>query len=390
MEKKKLLIVGIDPGITTAYAILDIEGKVLRLHSSKQLELNKIISDVVEFGKGIIVGTDKAKAPNLAETLATKLGARIIAPQEDLGADEKKRLASNYNFEDDHQEDALASALFARRQVRPLLDKIDYFAEHNQKQDIKDRIRELVITKKISIKNAASLVEKKDEESKIIDKVIVERKLSEFDFLKLYDRLKRYESEIRLVRKHNSNLLRSMAGLEDAAKRQSTGKTSEKPDFRDRRIKSLEMAIKSKEAEFEKLRCAIRKLNRMISRINDFYILKKLDNLGIGEFNFKNKLLNVGKNDILLVDNPNIVSGSLVDLLKGRVFLIVHKKPVSAKVEDDLPFIFMDAKNLNIEEERYFGFVGKKQFEAEKSKIGWVRKIVEDYKKEKGQLINPA
>lgn len=390
MEKKKLLVVGIDPGITTAYAILDIEGNLLKLRSSKQLELNRIISDVIEFGKVVIVGTDKAKAPNLAETLATKLGARMMAPQEDLKVEEKKRLTGGYNLQDDHQEDALASALFAYRQARLLLDKIDNFAEHDKKNDIKDRIKELVITKKISIKAAAGLIEKKDEEAKIIEKVIVEKKLSESDFLRLYGQLKKYENEIRIVRKHNSNLLRDIANLEASAKKQPARKTTEPYDFRANRIKNLERAIKSKDAEYEKLRYAIRNLNKAISRINDLYILKKLDNLGISEFNFKNKLLNVGRNDILLVDNPNIVSSSLVDLLKGRVFLIVHKKPLSEKIENSLPFIFIDAKNLNIEEERHFGFVEKKLLEAEKSKIDWVRKIVEDYKKEKEQLINPA
>lgn len=388
MESKKLLIVGIDPGITTAYAVLDIEGNLLKLNSSKQLELNHIISGVIEFGKAAIVGTDKVKAPNLAEALATKLGARIITPQEDLKVEEKKIITGNYDFGDDHQGDALASALFAHRQIKPLLDKIDYFAEQNRKQDIKDKIKELVITKRISIKSAASLIERKDEEAKIIEKVVVEKKLSEHDFLKLHDKLRRYENEIRLIKNHNTNLLKNIASLENAAKTQSIRKTNEKlNDFREKRIKYLERAVKSKGAEYEKLKSAIRDLNKVISNINDFYILKKLDNLGIADFNFKRKILDIKRNDILLVDDPNIASEALIEMLKGKIFLIVHKKPISKKIENSLPFIFINAKNLKIEEERYFGFAEKKHFDAEKGKIDWVRKIVEDYKKEKEQLI---
>lgn len=390
MESKRLLIVGVDPGITTAYAVLDIEGNLLKLNSSKQLELNRIISDVIEFGKAVIVGTDKVKAPNLAETLATKLGARITTPQEDLKVEEKKRITHNYDFGDEHQADALASALFAHRQIKPLLDKIDYFAEQNRKQDIKEKIKELVITKRISIKNAASLIERKDEEAKIIEKVIVEKKLSEHDFLKLHDKLKRYENDIRIIKNHNSNLLKSIANLENSAKTQSIRKTNEKlSDFRERRITYLERAVKSKEAEHEKLKSAIRNLNKVISNINDFYILKKLDNLGINEFNFKRRILDIKRNDILLVNDPNIVSDSLVEFLKSKIFLIVHKKPISKKIENNLPFIFMNAKNIKIDEEKYFGFAEKKHFDAEKGKIDWVSKIVEDYKKEKEQL-NPA
>ncbi|MBI2650244.1 DUF460 domain-containing protein [Candidatus Woesearchaeota archaeon] len=186
MENKKLLIVGIDPGTTTGYAVLDIEGNLLHLNSSKQLDLNMLISDAISLGKVVLVGTDKAKVPHLVEAFATKLGAKVVSPQEDLKVDEKRRMASNFNFNDEHQADALASALFAYRETKALLDKIDFFAEENKKYSIKDKIKELVIKKKISIKSAVSMLEKKDEESKTIEKVIAERKLNEDDFLKLY------------------------------------------------------------------------------------------------------------------------------------------------------------------------------------------------------------
>ena len=383
MESKKLLIVGIDPGITTAYAVLDIEGKLLKLNSSKQLELNMIISDVIEYGKAVLVGTDKAKAPGLAEAFATKLGARVVSPSEDLKVEEKRKITGSYNFEDEHQGDALASALFAHRQTKPLLDKIDYFTEQNGKQGIRDKIKELVITKRMSIKSAASLIEKKDEDAQIIEKVIFEKKLSERDFLKMYEKMKKYEDEIRLIKKFNSSLQKNIDSLEKTSKKQFMQKTNKPNDFRDKRINYLERAIKSKDIEFEKLKSAIRNLNRIVSNISDFYVLKKLDNLGINEFNFKNKLLNIKRNDILLVDNPNIASEALVETLKGKVFLIVHKKPISRKIENELPFIFINTKNLRIDEEKHFAFVEKKHFEAEKSRTDWVGKIVEDYRREK-------
>ena len=48
MDDKRLLIVGIDPGITTAYAVLDIEGSLIHLKSSKQLDLNHLISEIIK------------------------------------------------------------------------------------------------------------------------------------------------------------------------------------------------------------------------------------------------------------------------------------------------------------------------------------------------------
>ena len=73
--------------------------------------------------------------------------------------------------------------------------------------------------------------------------------------------------------------------------------------------------------------------------------------------------------------------------MKNIVFVIVHKKPTSKKVENESPFLFVSTKNLEIDEDKYFGFVEKKQFEIEKNKVDWVSKIVDDYKKEKEQLI---
>ena len=389
MENKKLLIAGIDPGITTAYAVLDIEGNLLHLNSSKQLDLNLLISEIINFGKVVSVGTDKAKVPSLVEAFATKLGAKIVNPQEDLKVDEKRKMTSNFDFNDEHQGDALASALFAYKETKALLNKIDLFVNENKKQNISMRIKELVIIKKISIKNAVSIIEDKNEEEKIIEKVIVERKLNEGDFLKLYNKLKKYEAEIKLVKIHNSKLKNEITHLEKSQINLEKPKIYNRVpiDFREKRIRFLENLLNSKEKNMENLKSLIRKYNNILSNINDFFILKKLDTLGLNEFNFKNKILNVQRNDMLLVDDPNIASSRVIDLLKDKIFVIICKKQVTKKIENSMPFVFVTTKNLKIEEDKYFGFVEKKQFEMEKNKIDWVRKIVDDYKKEKEQLI---
>ena len=389
MENKKLLIVGIDPGITTAYAVLDIEGNLIHLNSSKQYDLGTLISETIEFGKVVLVGTDKAKVPRLVEAFATKLGARIVSPEEDIKVHEKRIMISSFSFDDEHQGDALASALFAYKDTKTLLDKIDAFVEENQKQSIKGRIKELVIAKRISIKNAASIIEERDVESKITEKVVVEKKLNENDFLKLCNKLKKYESEIRLMKKYNNNLKNKVISLEKMHHpKQESNINIKRDDFRDNRLRFLENMLKSKEKDVEYLKLLIGKFNKIVSEMDNFYILKKLDTLGINEFNFKNKILNIKTNDMLLVDNPNIASDRVIELLKNKVFVIIYRKPVSRKIEEKMPFVFIDSKSLRIDEERYFGFVEKRHFEAEKNKINWVKKVIDDYKKEKEHLLN--
>lgn len=385
MEDRKLLIVGIDPGTTTAYAVLDIEGNLLHLNSSKQLSLDQMVLEAAKLGRVVMVGTDKGKIPHLIEAFAAKFGARIAAPEEDLKVDDKRKITSSFDFSDEHQADALASALFAYKSEKALLDKIDFFAEKNKKHAIRNRIKELVITKRISIKNATSIIEKKDEESRIIEKIIIEKKPNEADFLRLYEKFKRYKTEIKLIKKYNNNLRKRIINLEKHARTEKP--EYKKPvDFRESRIIFLDNLVKSKEKDKWQLMSLINRYNSIISNINNFYIFKKLETLGMNEFNFKNRVLNIQRNDILLVDNPNIISDGAVALLKNKIFVIVHKKPVSKNVEDRLPFVFIDAAKLKIDENYYFGFVEKRQFEIEKGKVGWVNKIVEDYKRKKEQL----
>lgn len=384
MEDRNLIIIGIDPGITTAYSVLDIEGRLMKANSSKNLDLNQLISEIIKIGKVILVGTDKSKIPNLVYMFATKIGARIAAPSEDLKVDEKRKMVLGFNVGDDHQADALAAALYAYKASKPLLDKIDSYAKDCKKAEVKDRIKELVITKKISIKSAAAIIEEKDKEDRIIEKVIVERKLSEGDFLRLYNKLKCYEAEMKLIRAHSNNLSNRIKNLEKSRNNEvKADRDSKLRDFREKRIISLEAAVKSKNMEIENIKSIIKNLNYKISNISNLYVLKKLDTLGLQEFNYKNKMLNIKKNDIIFVDDPNIVSNEVVGLLRDKIFIIVYNKPLSPKIENALPFVFINSKNLEIEEDRYFGFVDRKHFEAEKNKLNWVGKIINDYRNEK-------
>ena len=383
MNDKKLLIVGLDPGTTIGYAVLDIEGKLLHVDSSKQLDLSRLISEVIKFGKILLVGTDKHKVPRLVEEFAAKLGAKVVSPEEDMKVDEKREMTNGFEFYDGHQSDALAAALFAHKATKPLLDKIDFFAKENEKHSIKNRIKEIVVTKHISIKNAVAIIEKKEEPDRIMEKAVAEKKLEEKDFLRLYNKLKDYEMQLGYLRNYSNKLKNRINDLERMQNKEQHARRGNTVDFRENRIRSLENALKAKEKELGNLESLLMRLNNILSNINNYYILKKLDNFGAKEFEFKNKLLDIKKNDMLLVDDPNIISPEVIEFLKDMVFIVVSKKQVSKKIWNSLPFVFISSGSLSIDEARDFGFVDKKQFEAEKRKIDWIKKIVEDYKNEK-------
>ena len=112
------LIVGIDPGITTAIAVLDLKGKLIQLYSSKDFSKNEIIKFIAELGNPIIFATDVFPPPKFVEKLASSFEAELFSPVQSLSISEKNELIGNYSEvvekiepSDSHQRDALAAAI---------------------------------------------------------------------------------------------------------------------------------------------------------------------------------------------------------------------------------------------------------------------------------------
>ncbi len=169
------LIVGIDPGTTIGYAVLDMEGKLIRIASSKQFDFPSLVSEVVLTGKPLVTGCDVSLTPKLVRKFATKTGSRVICPERDLLIKEKNELVGGFEerIEDHHQRDALASARYAYESIRPLLEKIDKFLKKEGKTELKEQVREIVISKRIPIREAIEIITRPEkEESKIIGRVI--------------------------------------------------------------------------------------------------------------------------------------------------------------------------------------------------------------------------
>ena len=108
-------------------------------------------------------------------------------------------------------------------------------------------------------------------------------------------------------------------------------------------------------------------------------LVKKLDNLGYNEFLRKNKVLNIKKGDILLVDNPDIFSEKTINALKNMVDVIISNRNANKKLKENLDFI--EGSKLKITESRFFAIVDKKDFEREKNKLNLLARIVQDYRK---------
>jgi uncharacterized protein len=116
--KPRYLIVGIDPGTTTAVAALDLDGNLLHLASSRQMNMAGVIESLYKVGKPLIIATDVQEMPYSVEKIRRAFSAIAFVPKQDVSVDTKVELTSPFPYANDHERDALSAALDAYRQYR--------------------------------------------------------------------------------------------------------------------------------------------------------------------------------------------------------------------------------------------------------------------------------
>ena len=120
------LIIGVDPGITTAIAVLDMHGKLVLLKSSKNYGLQSVIKDLASLGEPLIISVDVSKLPESVQLIAHKFKSLTVAPVFDLKHDDKRKLVADYivKFNNYHERDALSAAVYAFKRYESLINKV--------------------------------------------------------------------------------------------------------------------------------------------------------------------------------------------------------------------------------------------------------------------------
>ncbi|MCE4629220.1 MAG: DUF460 domain-containing protein [Desulfurococcales archaeon] len=147
-QSNRPIIVGVDPGITTGLAVLDLNGRPIYLSSSKGLDRGSIIEEISKLGKPIVFAVDVAEVPESVRWLAAKFGAAIYSPPVDLEASEKREIAARILGKppvDTHQRDALAAAYKAFQLMRRKLDHVERELKKMGVELDVDKVKESVI-----------------------------------------------------------------------------------------------------------------------------------------------------------------------------------------------------------------------------------------------------
>ncbi|HLD42674.1 MAG TPA: DUF460 domain-containing protein [Candidatus Nanoarchaeia archaeon] len=361
----KPLLIGIDPGTTVGVSVLDMQGRVIEVSSSKELSLPKLIAHIIPFGKPIIAATDKRQIPKFIEKFAASTGAKIIAPREDLKVLEKRELCRGFKTASQHQLDALASSLFAYKHISPLLRKIRSVLEKQERIESFETIAEQILLDDKNVEACLSGLSEKPE-------AIAGREIR-------IERTNHMRKALESLKRENSLLKEHQREIEQRLKRRRTWRIRKPvPDsllaYKDARIRSLETIIRKKERQIEDSRKHIGRLMEFISGLNRMVLVKKVSNLTRREFEAK-EFLKIQEKDILLVEDMASQSSELIERLRQMNVLIIARKP--KKLEG---MTVLDAAKFSLTEDVHFASADKASIDREVNAMPNFARIIDEYR----------
>jgi predicted RNase H-like nuclease (RuvC/YqgF family) len=136
-QRHESVVVGIDPGTTTAVAVVDLDGELLNVTSSRSADTAEVIEWIIERGRPVIVAADVRSMPSNVEKVRRSFDASGWTPDEDLAVVDKKRATSDdeYRLENDHERDAAAAATFAYRDHANVFEKVRHKTPRGVEED---------------------------------------------------------------------------------------------------------------------------------------------------------------------------------------------------------------------------------------------------------------
>ncbi|MFC7248689.1 DUF460 domain-containing protein [Halomicroarcula sp. GCM10025324] len=112
-KRRDHVVVGVDPGTTTAVAVVSLDGSVLDVYSSRTNDTADVTEWIIEHGRPVVVAADVTPMPETVEKLRRSFSAAGWEPERDLPVDEKKHRTREAAYDNDHERDAMAAALYA-------------------------------------------------------------------------------------------------------------------------------------------------------------------------------------------------------------------------------------------------------------------------------------
>ncbi|NYT00312.1 MAG: DUF460 domain-containing protein [Methanocellales archaeon] len=395
------LIVGIDPGTTTAVAILDIKGELVNLFSSRVVSISDVIEHIIEYGRPLIVASDVTPASNTVEKIKRAFNAVLFSPNESLPTNDKINLAKQFRYSNEHERDALAAALWAFRDCK---NKFTHIEKKTPVDMDVDEVKALVI-RGYSIDAAISQLSVPDKVEKVQKKEV---KITDNQILELQETIHRQEKQISRLREYIEELQSQLVKKDDRIDELASLMDGIK--IKDQRALRKTREIGRRDKDISRLKKELRKREDYISllstQIDQLKQFHTLDVLGeriplkvISSFT-KDSILEteakygLKKGDMVFIEDAGGGSHTTADLLisKGiRVVIIQNEMSYTAKKRFlDAGTPILSTKEVNIHRIADFAVVNpdilylaiqKWQENTRKMRVNKMESLIREYKK---------
>lgn len=408
-QKRKYIIAGVDPGTTTGLALLDLEGKLVKLHSSRGMSVPDIIEMITDNGRPLVIATDVKPIPGTVEKIRRSFNAISGEPDESLTLEDKINLAKPYGYNNDHERDALgAAASFYRhnknkfdqikKRVPPGLDTDGIIALVMRGETIDSAVASFSVNdakeeQKIEVKP----VEEPDK--RVIDlSGTIKRQQDTIESLRTYLEELRTEMEKknRIIETRDEEIRSLKAGTYSKIRKYKELR------IRENRVRQLKSAVKEKEFIIEELKQQVEELKRVRSLETSGLTVpvKVVPGFTREAITATAQQYGINPGDVLFFKDASGGGPAGVDILADlQVRAVIFRgEPAHNAVEEfykmELPFLsenslpvqyvddfgVVDPGELNALEERFNKeLVSKKK----KEKEHLLDKLVEEYKSER-------
>ncbi|WP_255195021.1 DUF460 domain-containing protein [Halorarius litoreus] len=269
-KRRDFVIVGIDPGTTTAVAVLDLDGEVLDVHSTRTADTADIIEWLIERGRPLLVAADVQPMPETVEKFRRSFDAAGWAPDHDLPVDGKKHRAREVAYDNDHERDALAAALYAFDHHQ---DQFERIARKVPPRIDRGEVTARVLTGEESVESVLREMQDDDGGDEESGTTHEPRELTaeEKEIKRLRERVDRLESHVSDLKE---TLEAKEAEIESYEEELSAARRRERQEARERReVTRVQRENERLERELEEAREANETLSGKLERLKELWKL---------------------------------------------------------------------------------------------------------------------
>ncbi|KCZ73155.1 hypothetical protein ANME2D_00214 [Candidatus Methanoperedens nitroreducens] len=360
IRKRDHIIVGIDPGTTTAIAVLTLDGELRMLHSSRTISVPDVIEMIAEEGRPLIIASDVFPTPNTVDKIRRAFNAVLGSPDDIITTEDKIEFAKPYGYSNNHERDAIAAAASVYRKNKNKFEQIKKKIPHGVDAD--EAIAQVVRGR--SVDAVISALTKKEIKEPEIEAV---REKTDDETLHLRELLRRYVESIEEMKNYQDELKKELGLKENKIRELEERINRQRNQVYKQLKKEKEIGIRDK--EIARLRSRVSENNKRISflneRINKLKTVRRLEMSGrvlpvkIVQAFTKDSILRtceqfgIKKDDIVLLRDASGGGSTTAKMLSNlgvRAVIICNEMSHAAEEElFNLNVPVLKAKDVNIQ-----------------------------------------